>query len=143
MNIQPINNSQSRTNNAASFKANAWVDKSVESVIKSSKDTFVKAAEHFDAWLRNEQGHVNKTLTIRKNTSLNPKVVLERWESHTSYAYPHEETGHTVQERVKKYEDLEFDLEGRKCGFWFDPASSVYKLVADFKNMFNYLQNGK
>ncbi len=138
MNISPIS-CQSRNNCSPAFNANLWVDKSVNGVIYKNKETFLKAADSFEHWLQNEKGGVFKTLNIRKNTSLVPKVAIERRESKLSYAYPHEETGYNVTEWVKKYEDLEFELGDRKCGFWFDPAASAEKLVSDFKNMFNYL----
>lgn len=141
MRISPIN-CQPDNNCATAFKANLWVDKSVEKVIAPNKDNFVKAAKVFDEWLHNEKGNVMETLHVRKNSSFMPRVVFDRVESHMSYAYPHEETGHLVEERVKKYEDLEFEMGNRKCGFWFDPASSPYKLVEDFKNMFNFLHKG-
>lgn len=142
MNISPINN-QTMINNSSAFRANLWVDKSVQNVIKSNKDTFVQAAEKFEGWLEHDKGSVLKTLTIRENSSLNPKVALRRMESKMTYAYPHEESGYMLTEFVNKYENLEFELGDRKCGFWFDPDSSVNKLVSDFKNMFNYLHKSK
>lgn len=138
MSISPINY-QCKPNNTLAFKANLWVDKSVQQVIKSNRENFMSATKMFDGWLKTEQGHVLKTLNIRKNTSLVPNVALEREESRISYAYPHEDSGYTIRERIKKYEDLEFELGDRKCGFWFDPDSNVEKLLSDFKNMFNHL----
>lgn len=138
MNISPIN-SQFKTNNSPAFNANLWVSKSVKNIVAPNKENFVKAAEQFDTWLQKEQGHISKTLQIRKNSSLSPKVAIKRPESHISYAYPHEETGHSVTNLVTKYEDLEFEMGDKKCGFWFDPASGVQKLVSDFKNMFHHL----
>lgn len=141
MNISPIN-CQGQVSRATSFKANLFVDKSVQKVIEPNKENFLNAAKKFDGWLRFDKGYVNKTLTVRKNSSLVPGVALERTEERLSYAYPFEESGHPVREQVKKYEDLEFELGGKKCGFWFDPASGVEKLLSDFKNMFNYLHQG-
>jgi hypothetical protein len=58
----------------------------------------------FDTWLRTEKNYVPKTLFIRENKSLVPRVAFEHVVSRWSYAYPHEETGHEVRELVKEYE---------------------------------------
>ena len=141
MNISPINY-QGKTGYAMPFKANLFVDKSVQKVIEPNKENFLNAAKKFDVWLKNDKGYVNKTLTIRKNPSLVPGVALERTEESLSYAYPFEESGYPVKKLVKKYEDLEFEIGDKRCGFWFDPASGVEKLLSDFKNMFDHLQKG-
>lgn len=138
MKILPVNQQSKNYSNPA-CKANLWVDKSVQEVVILNKGTFENAAKMFDEWLQRDQANVSKTLQIRKNTSLFPKVAIEREESRVSYDYPHEESGYTVRKLVKKYEDLEFELGDKKCGFWFDPASNAQKLFSDFKNMFNYL----
>ena len=136
MNILPVGK-QISTNNSTAFKANLFVDKSVEKIVSPNRENFVNAARNLDNWLRSEHGGLFKTLNIRENSSLVPNVVFERVEGRMSYAYPFEENGYMVRERVKKYVDLEFELENKKCGFWFDPASSAEKLLSDFKNMFN------
>ena len=139
MKIQPINNNLRNTTVSPSHKANLWVCKSVKEVIEPNKNAFIKAAEMYDGWLNNEKGHIQATMQIRKNTSFLPKVVIERYEPKVTYAYPHEESGYTYNEMKQYYEDLEFEMNGRKCGFWFDPSSSAEKLLSDFKNMFNFL----
>ena len=141
MKVLPINY-QSKTNYSPAFKANLWVDTTVNEIIKPNKENFLNAAKKFDTWLRNDKGNIAQTLHIRKNTSLIPNMVFRRFETEITYAYPFEESGYCVTRPVEKYEDLEFELGSRKCGFWFDPASNVDKLFTDFKNMFNYLHNG-
>ena len=140
MNISPIN-CQNSVANSTGFKANLWVDKSVQDVIKNNKKSFAEASKMFDGWLNNEKKHTPKTLTIRKNTSLTPNAVFKQEVSKMYHGYPHEDTGYQIRELVNVYEDLEFDLEGKKCGFWFNPAAGAEKLLSDFKNMFNHLQN--
>lgn len=137
MQVQPINQKQS----ALSFKADLWVCNTVKDVIKSNEKAFVKAAEHCDQWLRNSKGYIAGTMTIRKNTALNPKVAFREFEYRTTYAYPHEESGHTDRYLVDRHENLEFEFGNRKCGFWFNPKSNEFKLLEDFKNVFNYLTN--
>ncbi|MBQ3642626.1 hypothetical protein II906_11990, partial [bacterium] len=128
MKVAPINSGYSNN-----FKANLWVDKSVDEVVGERKDVFVKAADQFDEWLRTEKADVPLTMNIRKNTALQPKVAIDRVVEKMSYAYPFEETGHPVLEREQKYEDLEFEMGTRKFGFWFDKDSSPAKLLDDFK----------
>lgn len=146
MNISPIN-CQNSVANSTGFKANLWVDQSVKEVVKNSEGKFLKASKMFDGWLQNEKKNVNKTLTIRKNTSMSPNAVFKKEVTRTvhtgsyyDYSGNYKEEKHDVQELVDVFEDLEFDLEGRKCGFWFDPASGAEKLLSDFKNMFKHLQ---
>lgn len=126
-------------NKSSNFRANLWVSKCVKEVIKPNEKNFVKAAEMCDSWLKKDMGHILKTMTIRQNTALNPNVAFERTVYKTSYAYPFEELGYPVIQRVKEYEDLEFEINNRKCGFWFNKDSSAEKLFNDFKNMFYYL----
>ena len=138
MKISAINNC-SQMKNSQSFGSNLWVDKSVEKVIQPNKKAFSEAAKKFDKWLKEEQKAVLATLTIRKNTALEPKVALEHPVVRISYAYPHEDSGYVYTERVKEFEDLEFELNNKKCGFWFNPKSNADELLQYFKNMFNYL----
>ncbi len=142
MNILPVNY-QSGANYSPNFKANVWVERSVQKVIQPNRENFDKAVKNFDKWLGTEKKHVPLTLTIRKSTALEPKVAFEHVENKVTYAYPHEDTGYSYQELVKKYEDLEFQMGDRKSGFWFNPKSNAEKLLSDFKNMFNHLYNGK
>ena len=141
MNVSPINSTN--TSVSPNFKANLWVDKSVEKIIESNKSAFSEAAEKCDKWLRTEKKNILSTMTIRKNTALSPKVAFRRMITETTYAYPHEESGYTYTHPVNAYEDLEFELNNRKCGFWFDKESDAEKLFSDFKNMFNYLLSDK
>ena len=60
MRISPIN-CQPDNNCATAFKANLWVDKSVEKVIAPNKDNFVKAAKVFETQVVSEQ--TAKTIT--------------------------------------------------------------------------------
>lgn len=138
MNISPIN-CQPNPNSSPEFKANLWVDASVKKIVKNT-DRFEKAAKNFDSWLKHDQAHVNKTMYIRENTSLFPNIALERAErKQMAYTYPHEDSVVEYEVMDKKYEDLEFEMGGRKCGFWLDPWSNSDKLLSDFKNMFNFL----
>ena len=139
MKINPINPQQQLTN----FKANLWVCKSVEGVVEPNKKAFLKAAEKCDQWLRNTKGYLAGTMTIKKNTALNPKLAFKEIEYRTTYAYPYEECGHTDPYLVERRENLEFEYENRRCGFWFNPKSDENKLFEDFKNMFNHLSIGK
>ena len=141
MKIQPINYHSNKNDVSPSHRANLWVCESVKGVIEPNRDVFLKAVDMCDKWLRNEMGHILKTMTIRKNTSLVPRVAFREIEYRTTYAYPHEELGHTDQYMVDRYENLEFEFENRKCGFWFNPKSNEFKLLEDFKNVFNYLAN--
>lgn len=141
MKIQSINLANSNRSKSISFNANLHIADSVKTVIKPNEKTFMNAARRCDEWLRKNQAQVKDTLFIRKYSSLLPRVAFVKTESKISYAYPHEEKGYYVTERVKKYEDLEFQLGNRVCGFWFDENSSEEKLLSDFKNMFNYLHN--
>lgn len=141
MNVSPINSTN--TNVSPNFKANLWVDKSVEKIIEPNKDAFIEAAEKCDEWLRTEMRDILPTMTIRKNTALKPKPVFSRLVSEITYAYPHEESGYQHTYWTQEYEDLEFELNNRKCGFWFNPKSNAEKLLSDFKNMFNYLLKDK
>ena len=141
MNITPIN---SYSNNTVSplFKANLHVEKSVAPIIESNKQTFVKAAERFDEWLRTEKGHIAATMTIRANTALNPKVAFEHIINEISHAYPHEETGHEITRLQKEYENLEFEMGNLKYGFWLDKSKNENDLLGYFKNMFNNMEKG-
>jgi len=135
MRISPIN--CHRTN----FNANLFVDKSAEAVIESNRDEFQAAANMYDAWLRHDKANVPETVHIRKNTALFPNKV-NHMERITTYDYPYEE-GYTYNKLVSSPEDLEFQVGDRKEGFWFNPKSDKYKLLEDFKNMFNYLHGDK
>ena len=139
MRIQPVNYSTNKPSVSPSHKANLWVCKSVKDVIKPNEKAFLEAAEMCENWLKNEMGHIFATMTIRKNTALVPKVAIERYENEYSYAYPHEELGHYVTKWVQHHENLEFEVNNHKCGFWLDKDSDANKLLSDFKNMFNYL----
>ena len=141
MNISQIN--CTNTNAVPNFKANLWVDKSVKEIIEPNKDAFNDAVKRCDNWLRTEKQNVLSTMTIRKNTALNPQIAFTRMITEWSYAYPHEDTGYPWTHPVDEYEDLEFELNNRKCGFWFDKDSNAEKLLNDFKNMFNFLISGK
>ena len=139
MKILPINYNANKSNVKPSFNAKLHVSKSVKNIIEPNQKAFTKAAEMFDTWLRTEKNYVPKTLFIRENKSLVPRVAFEHIVSKWSYVYPHEETGHEVRELVKEYENLEFVMEDRACGFWFNEKSDENKLFSDFKNMFDYL----
>ena len=134
-------NDYSKNNLSPNFRANLWVDKSVGSVIEGNERAFLEAADKYEKWLRVEKNYVPSTLTIRKNTALVPNVAFEHEIKKVSYAYPHEESGYTYTEKVKEYENLEFELDNKKCGFWFDKNSNAEKLFSDFKNVFNFLNN--
>ena len=135
MRILPTNRF-SETNVSQNFTANLWVDKSVEKIIEPNKKAFLNAAKKCDEWLRHEQGQINSTMIIRKNTALKPQVAFEHPVTKVSYAYPHEDSGHEITEMVKEYEDLEFEMNGRKFGFWFNKNSNEENLFNYFKNMF-------
>ena len=139
MRISPINNQQKTPN----FQANLWVCKTAGEIIKPNEKVFLKAANRCDQWLRTVKGHIPGTMTIKKNTALNPRLAFKQIEQKLTYEYPYEETGHYKPVCVDRYEDLEFEYENRKCGFWFDPKSDESKLLEDFKNMFNHLTQGK
>ena len=121
------------------FKANLHVEETVKNVISPNEKAFVNASRMCSEWLKKEKGHIHDTMFIRKNTSMVPAVAFEHLVTKTSYAYPHEDSGYTYQAYVKEYEDLEFQVGNRVCGFWFNPKSNADKLLSDFKNMFNYL----
>lgn len=140
MNVSPISYNDKAVPN---FRANLWVDKSVKEIIAPNKAAFMEAAEKCNNWLKTERQDILSTMTIRKNTALSPKAAFEHFVEKTTYAYPHEDTGYRYKTLVKEFEDLEFELNNRKCGFWFDKNSSAEKLFSDFKNMFNYLLSGK
>lgn len=138
MKILSINN-QNKINSCPNFKANLWVDQSVKEVIKGNEKAFLAAAEKCDEWLQTERSHIPLTLTIRKNTNIIPKVAFEHQIRKISYAYPYEIAGCAYYEKVKEYENLEFELNNRKCGFWFNKLSNADKLFSDFQNVFNSL----
>ena len=140
MKILPISYNDKRMTN---FKANLCVDKSVIKIIEPNGCAFLDAACKFKNWLQTEKKDVLSTMTIRKNTALPRKIAFTRMEEVTTYAYPHEDTGYRYKTAVNKYEDLEFELDNKKCGFWFDKDSNAEKLFSDFKNMFNFLHSGK
>ena len=139
MRVNPINLQQQSPN----FQANLWLCKTAGEVIKPNEKTFIKAANRCDEWLRTIKKDLPGTLTIRKNTALNPRLVFKEIEYRTTYAYPYEECGHSDPYWVDRYEDLEFEYENRRCGFWFNPKSDESKLLEDFKNVFNHLTKGK
>ena len=138
MKILPINQTSSKTA-VPNFKANLHVAESVKKIIEPNEKEFMSAVKMCSEWLKYDKGHIHDTMFIRKNSSIAPAVALEHYVSKTTYAYPFEECGYTYQERVKEYEDLEFQVGNRVCGFWFDAKSNAYKLLDDFKNMFEYL----
>ncbi len=140
MKCLPISNL--KMNSTPSFGANLVVDKSVKSVIGMNKSTFLHAAEKCDEWLRNDMGHIDGTMIIRKNPARYPSVALEHTVRVTDYVYPFEETGYTHDVLRKEYEDLEFELNGKKCGFWLNKESKEDELLTYFKNMFNHLMKG-
>ena len=135
MRIQPMSSNQALPR----FKANLHVAESTKEIIKSNEKTFMKAAEMFDNWLRHDKASVNSTMYIRRNSSIHPKMVFEHPVERFVYGYPHEDTGYKYTVMTKEYENLEFQLGDRICGFWFDNNSNEHKLLSDFKNMFNYL----
>ena len=130
-----------KMNSTPSFGANLVVDRSVKKVIDMNKSAFLHAAERCDEWLRSDMGHIDATMIIRKNPAKYPKVAIEHRVTVTDYVYPFEETGYTHSELRKEYENLEFELNGKKCGFWFDKESKEDELLAYFKNMFHHLLN--
>lgn len=142
MRISPIN-CVSQNHSKPAFKANLHIAESVKPIISANENAFKEAAGWFDGWLKSAKGYVFDTVHIRKNTSLYPAVALERYETERIYVYPHEDTGYDYTRLVKYYEDLEFQMGNKICGFWFDKNSSADKLLEDFKNMFNYLSDGK
>ena len=135
MNISPINYQPV----TPSFKANLHVSECVKKVVKSNEKTFMNAATMCSEWLKKDKAHIHDTMFIRKNTSAVPTVAFERTITETVHAYPHEDTGYTRTRKEPAYEDLEFQVGNRICGFWFDKESDANKLLSDFKNMFNYL----
>ena len=139
MKINLISNQQKTPN----FQANLWVCKTAGEIIKPNEKVFLKAAERCDQWLRTVKNHIPGTMTIKKNTALNPRLAFREIEYRTTYAYPYEECGHSDPYCVDRYENLEFEYENRRCGFWFNPKSDESKLLEDFKNMFNHLSQGK
>ena len=96
----------------------------------------------YNQWLETEKADVPYTMNIRKNTSLCPDVFTTK-ERVTEHVYPYEETGYTVEKIVHHKEDLEFEMNNKKCGFWFNPNSSADELLQSFKNMFNNMYNNK
>lgn len=121
------------------FKANLFVSESVRKIVKSNEKAFLTAAKNYNEWLRNDQKQVLDTVILRKNSSLHPNLVFEHDVPVTTYSYPHEETGYTYLERRKEYENMEFQMGNKICGFWFDATSSAEKLLEDFKNVFYHL----
>lgn len=140
MRIAPINNLGIKK--PANFNANLWVDKDVAGVVEENRDTFSEAADRYDAWLRTEKADVPYTMYIRKNTALNPKM-FRTLESVVTHEYPYEECGYTINRVFEHRENLEFDMNNRKCGFWFNPKSNADQLFNDFKTMFENIYNNK
>lgn len=126
---------------APSFKSNLVTDKAIAVIIAPNREAFVNAAKKYDSWLQNDQANVHDTVFIRPNSSLTPNVAIEHDVQETTYAYPFEESGYTHTVRKKEFEDLEFQLGNKVCGFWFNPKSSENKYLEDFKNMFEHLKN--
>lgn len=126
-----------------SFKANLWVEQSVQDVVRTNDSAFKKAAEMFDSWLRHDMKNIAKTVKIRKNSDLYPKVALQHVVEEYIFCYPEDSSPQYNKRFATEYEDLEFEMGNRKCGFWFDKRSNDAKLLDDFKNMFHYLNNGQ
>ena len=137
MKIAPITN-YSKINNSPNFKANLWVDNSVEEVIRPNRANFLRAAGVCDEWLRTDKKDVPYTMVIRKNTALVPNKVAHLV-NHLTFAYPFEESGYMVSEVINSDENLEFEMNNKKCGFWFDTESTEDKLLSDFQIMFEHL----
>ena len=141
MNISPIN--CANKNVSPNFRANLWIDKSVKEIIEPNKITFMDAAEKYGNWLKTEHKNILSTVTIRENTALNPQIALRHQVTEYTFDYPHEESGCPISRMKDEYEDLEFEFNNRKCGFWFDKNSNAEKLFDDFKNMFYFLLSGE
>lgn len=142
MRISPIN-CVSQNHSMPAFKANLHVAESVKPIISANEKAFKDAAGRFDGWLKSAKSHISETVQIRKNSSIYPAVALERYEYVTTYEYPHEDVGYSYKKLFKYYEDLEFQMGNKICGFWFDKDSNADKLLEDFKSMFKYLSGGR
>ncbi|MBQ6515637.1 hypothetical protein IJI31_00495 [bacterium] len=132
MRIAPINNSN--------FKANVWVDKNVKGVVAPNREAFDEAVGKYQYWLQTAKRDVPYTMNIRENSSLYPDTFVSK-ETYDTHEYPYEECGYTVTREVHHTEDLEFEINGKKGGFWFNPNASADQLLDSFKSMFDNLNN--
>ena len=66
MKCLPIN-VNAGVNSTPNFGSRLVVDKSVKNVIALNKTAFVRAAEKYDEWLKNEKWYVDAPMIIRKS----------------------------------------------------------------------------
>ena len=145
MRIAPIK-SHLQTN-APNFKANLHVERngiilgSSNVSYENQEEKFDRALDKYDEWLKTDAQSIDKTMHIRKNTALYPKeqLVFRLFESYVQDPDPEKEPMRILNERTWVKENLEFEMDGKKCGFYFNPDRNEDELLQDFKNMFLYL----
>ena len=142
MKISPINQ-YSASKQVSNFRASLKFEDSVFEVVNPENKVFKIATENFNKWLQTRHANLWETVILRKISSIQPKKLFDRLEAKTSYAYPFEECGYSYMEKVSCVENLEFELKGKKCGFWLDPKSNEFDLYADFRTVFQHLHGNK